>query len=99
MSERKYFGTDGIRGKVGSKFMNPEFILKLGYAFGKVLGHKDNTTVLIGKDTRVSGYMLESSLEAGSICCWYKCKTSWTHADASNCLLNSDPTRAGRYCY
>lgn len=65
MSERKYFGTDGIRGKVGSKFMNPEFILKLGYAFGKVLGHKENTTVLIGKDTRVSGYMLESSLEAG----------------------------------
>lgn len=65
MSDRKYFGTDGIRGKVGSEFMNPEFILKLGYAFGKVLGHEGHKTVLIGKDTRVSGYMLESSLESG----------------------------------
>lgn len=64
MSNRKYFGTDGIRGRVGSEVMNPEFILRLGYAFGKVL-KTENKNVLIGKDTRVSGYMLESALEAG----------------------------------
>lgn len=65
MSSRQYFGTDGIRGKVGSEVMNPEFILKLGYAFGKVLCSEGSRKVIIGKDTRVSGYMLESSLEAG----------------------------------
>lgn len=65
MSERKYFGTDGIRGRVGSETMNPEFILKLGYAVGKVLAQSERKKVLIGKDTRVSGYMLESALEAG----------------------------------
>lgn len=65
MSNRQYFGTDGIRGKVGSEVMNPEFILKLGYAFGKVLCNEGSRKVIIGKDTRVSGYMLESSLEAG----------------------------------
>lgn len=65
MNNRQYFGTDGIRGKVGSAVMNPEFILKLGYAFGKVLCSEGSRKVIIGKDTRVSGYMLESSLEAG----------------------------------
>lgn len=64
MSNRKYFGTDGIRARVGSELMSPEFILRLGYAFGKVL-KSENKNVLIGKDTRVSGYMLESALEAG----------------------------------
>ncbi len=64
MSNRKYFGTDGIRAKVGSEFMSPEFILRLGYAFGKVI-KTETKKVLIGKDTRVSGYMLESALEAG----------------------------------
>ena len=61
----KYFGTDGIRGRVGSKLVAPDFVLKLGWAAGKVLAAEGNTKVLIGKDTRISGYMLESALEAG----------------------------------
>lgn len=69
MSERKYFGTDGIRGEVGGPTINAEFALRLGYAAGVVLAkaHKTVTrpTVVIGKDTRISGYMLESALEAG----------------------------------
>ena len=60
------FGTDGIRGEVGSSIITPENILKLGWAIGVVLGNKSkNNTILIGKDTRVSGYMLESALQAG----------------------------------
>lgn len=62
---RKYFGTDGIRGRVGEYPINPEFILKLGWAVGKVLARKGYGKVLIGKDTRISGYMFESVLEAG----------------------------------
>jgi phosphoglucosamine mutase len=65
MSQRKYFGTDGIRGKVGSSNINPEFVLKLGWAVGRVLANGQRKKVLIGKDTRVSGYMLESALAAG----------------------------------
>ncbi len=65
MSERKYFGTDGIRGRVGESAINPEFMTKLGWAAGKVLAGKGTNKVLIGKDTRLSGYMLESALEAG----------------------------------
>ncbi|MCB1603352.1 MAG: phosphoglucosamine mutase [Xanthomonadales bacterium] len=66
MSEKKYFGTDGIRGKVGGSLMTAEFALKLGRAAGVVLGKlSPSNTILIGKDTRISGYMLESALEAG----------------------------------
>ena len=65
MSDRKYFGTDGIRGKVGESAINPEFVMKLGWAAGKVLAGAGTNKVLIGKDTRISGYMLESALEAG----------------------------------
>lgn len=65
MAERKYFGTDGIRGKVGESVINPTFVTKLGWAAGKVLAGQGTNKVLIGKDTRISGYMLESSLEAG----------------------------------
>lgn len=65
MSERRYFGTDGIRGKVGEHPISPEFVLKLGWAAGRVLANKGTKKVLIGKDTRISGYMLESALEAG----------------------------------
>jgi len=65
MNERKYFGTDGIRGHVGSSNINPEFVLKLGWAVGRVLANGHRNKVVIGKDTRVSGYMLESALEAG----------------------------------
>src|SRR6201994_2965540 len=70
---RQYFGTDGIRGRVGVAPITPDFVLKLGYAAGKVLAGADRAqqkkgnrpTVLIGKDTRVSGYMLEAALESG----------------------------------
>ena len=69
---RKYFGTDGIRGRVGQHPITPDFVLKLGYAAGKVLSradiappHRSRPAVLIGKDTRISGYMLESALESG----------------------------------
>ncbi|WP_373378030.1 phosphoglucosamine mutase [Cupriavidus nantongensis] len=67
---RKYFGTDGVRGKVGEAPITPDFVMRLGHAAGKVLAHGARTgqgkpTVLIGKDTRISGYMLEAALEAG----------------------------------
>lgn len=65
MKERKYFGTDGVRGKVGQFPITPDFILKLGWAAGRVLSKQGTKKVLIGKDTRISGYMLESALEAG----------------------------------
>lgn len=69
MSQRKYFGTDGVRGEVGGATINAEFALRLGYAAGRVLATQNpgrgRPTVIIGKDTRVSGYMLESALEAG----------------------------------
>lgn len=66
MSERKYFGTDGIRGRVGEWPITAEFMLRLGRAAGAVLARDlDRPVVLIGKDTRVSGYMFESALEAG----------------------------------
>lgn len=63
--ERRYFGTDGIRGKVGQHPITPEFVLKLGWAAGRVLAKQGTKKVIIGKDTRISGYMLESALEAG----------------------------------
>ena len=87
MLQRSYFGTDGIRGAVGSAQMNPEFILKLGWAFGCVLlANGQRKKVLIGKDTRVSGYMLESALEAGL-----------SAAGVDVCLLGPMPTPAIAY--
>jgi phosphoglucosamine mutase len=71
---KKYFGTDGIRGKVGDAPITPDFIMRLGYAAGRVLannrpagliGKETRAAVLVGKDTRISGYMLEAALEAG----------------------------------
>ncbi|BEV07662.1 phosphoglucosamine mutase [Methylophilus glucosoxydans] len=68
---KQYFGTDGIRGRVGESVITPEFVMRLGYAAGRVLASHEHLpagkrpTVLIGKDTRISGYMLEASLEAG----------------------------------
>ncbi len=69
---RKYFGTDGVRGRVGEEPITPDFAMRLGYAAGKVLVaaehdslHGEHPAVLIGKDTRISGYMLESALQAG----------------------------------
>ena len=63
--QKNYFGTDGIRGKVGNSLINAEFMLKLGWAVGRVLANSHSATVLIGKDTRISGYMIESALQAG----------------------------------
>ncbi|WP_026052735.1 phosphoglucosamine mutase [Gayadomonas joobiniege] len=65
MMKKQYFGTDGIRGEVGNGVINPEFVLKLGWAVGRVLSQQGTHKVLIGKDTRISGYMLESALESG----------------------------------
>lgn len=69
---KKYFGTDGVRGKVGEALITPDFVMRLGYAAGRVLAGMDShlavgdhPAVLIGKDTRISGYMLESALQAG----------------------------------
>ncbi|MCL2636611.1 MAG: phosphoglucosamine mutase, partial [Betaproteobacteria bacterium] len=68
---RKYFGTDGVRGRVGATPITPDFVMRLGYAAGRVLIGEcqmpdgERPQVLIGKDTRLSGYMLESALEAG----------------------------------
>lgn len=68
---RKYFGTDGVRGRVGEAPITPDFVMRLGYAAGKTLVADDDLpsgthpTVVVGKDTRISGYMLESALEAG----------------------------------
>lgn len=67
MKEKKHFGTDGIRGRVGKGDINPEFVLKLGWAAGRVLGKGNAGKVLIGKDTRISGYLFESALEAGLV--------------------------------
>ncbi len=79
----KIFGTDGIRARVGSATMNPELITKLGWAVGRVLAKAGESKVLIGKDTRISGYMLESAMEAGL-----------TAAGADVLLLGPVPTPA-----
>ncbi|MCV2509278.1 MAG: phosphoglucosamine mutase, partial [Neisseriaceae bacterium] len=66
--KKKYFGTDGIRGEVGHSIITPDFILKLGNAAGRVLvnhNQRQEPTIIIGKDTRISGYMLEAGLQAG----------------------------------
>jgi phosphoglucosamine mutase len=87
MSKRKYFGTDGIRGHVGEWPITAEFMLKLGRAAGKVLAGSDGVaTVVIGKDTRISGYMFESALEAGLVA-----------AGANVRLLGPMPTPAVAY--
>ena len=89
---RKYFGTDGVRGRVGQAPITPDFVMRLGYAAGKVLlgqaGMSDGErpSVLIGKDTRLSGYMLESALEAG-----------FSAAGVDVCLVGPIPTPAVAY--
>ncbi|HJN49950.1 MAG: phosphoglucosamine mutase [Pseudomonadales bacterium] len=83
---RKYFGTDGIRGRVGEDPITPEFMLKLGWAAGKIFAAKGPGKILIGKDTRISGYMFESALEAGL-----------SAAGVDVCLLGPMPTPAIAY--
>ncbi|MGL9769378.1 MAG: phosphoglucosamine mutase [Sodalis sp. (in: enterobacteria)] len=65
MSNHRYFGTDGIRGRVGDNPITPDFMLKLGWAAGKVLARHGSRKIILGKDTRISGYMLESALKEG----------------------------------
>jgi phosphoglucosamine mutase len=65
--QKRYFGTDGIRGRAGEPPITAEFMLRLGRAAGRVLANGSAAPVFIGKDTRVSGYMLESALEAGLV--------------------------------
>ena len=84
--DRKYFGTDGIRGKVGEFPITPEFVMRLGWAAGRVLVKKGSGDILIGKDTRISGYMFESALEAGL-----------SAAGMNICLLGPMPTPAIAY--
>ncbi|WEJ61901.1 phosphoglucosamine mutase [Thiomicrorhabdus lithotrophica] len=67
VAQKKYFGTDGIRNRVGSGMISPDQVLKLGWATGKVMKARGESKVMIGKDTRISGYMFESALEAGFI--------------------------------
>jgi phosphoglucosamine mutase len=67
MSAKKYFGTDGIRGRVGEGPISADFMLKLGWAVGRALERSGHPTVVIGKDTRISGYMFEAALEAGLV--------------------------------
>jgi len=69
-ARRRYFGTDGVRGRVGEAPITPDIVLKLGWAAGRTLAQADSArgerpAVLIGKDTRISGYLLEAALEAG----------------------------------
>lgn len=85
-TEKQFFGTDGIRGKVGVYPINAEFVLKLGWAVGKVFSRTQQAKVLIGKDTRVSGYMFEAALEAGL-----------SAAGANSRLLGPMPTPAIAY--
>ena len=83
---RQYFGTDGIRGRVGAGHINPEFVLKLGWAAGKVFAREGRSKLIIGKDTRISGYMFESALEAGLVA-----------AGVDVCMLGPMPTPAIAY--
>jgi phosphoglucosamine mutase len=91
-NNRKYFGTDGVRGRVGQSPITPEFVMRLGYAAGRVLvarehlPHGERPAVLIGKDTRISGYMLEAALEAG-----------FSAAGVDVCLTGPLPTPAIAY--
>lgn len=89
MSNRKYFGTDGIRGRVGDAPITPDFVLKLGWAAGKVLARHGSRKIIIGKDTRISGYMLESALEAGLAAA--RAFSFLYGANADPCCCLSDP--------
>ena len=84
---QKHFGTDGIRGRVGEEKITPEFCLRLSWAIGKVFGQQDRRPhIVIGKDTRISGYMLESVLQSGFV-----------SAGADVSLLGPIPTPAIAY--
>ena len=89
---KKYFGTDGVRGEVGQFPINPDFVLKLGYAAGQVLVQHEGEikpTVLIGKDTRISGYMLERCADCRLYCC--RCQRYSNRPSANPGRSVSDP--------
>ncbi|MGQ0800480.1 MAG: phosphoglucosamine mutase [Pseudomarimonas sp.] len=86
MAERRYFGTDGIRGRVGEGPISADFFLKLGWAAGRALARDGHAKVVIGKDTRISGYMFEAALEAGLVA-----------AGANVLMLGPIPTPAVAY--
>ena len=91
---RTYFGTDGIRGTVGEPPITPDFMLRLGHAVGRVLKSQDaRPTVLIGKDTRISGYMIESALEAGFASCDLSTRpTAWPRRSMKSGVMGDWPT-------
>jgi phosphoglucosamine mutase len=96
---KQFFGTDGIRGAVGQYPITADFMLKLGWAAGKVFGETDSVThVLIGKDTRVSGYMFESALEAGLVAAGARVTLAGADADAGGGDANAQPKSLSRYC-
>lgn len=86
---KNYFGTDGIRGKVGNSLINAEFMLKLGWAVGRVLANSHSATVLIGKDTRISGYMIESALQAGLLAAGVNIKLTGPMHNTSHRLFDA----------
>lgn len=98
MSNRKYFGTDGIRGRVGDAPITPDFVLKLGWAAGKVLARHGSRKIIIGKDTRISGYMLESALEAGLAAADAFRALHWPDANTGRGLSDAYLPRRGRNC-
>ncbi|MDQ0652412.1 phosphomannomutase [Pseudomonas cedrina] len=83
---KKYFGTDGIRGRVGEFPITPDFMLKLGWAAGMAFRSMGACRILVGKDTRISGYMFESALEAGLSAGGCRCDVAGADAYASDCL-------------
>src|SRR5216117_1144874 len=93
---RNHFGTDGVRGTVGASPMTADFVLRLGYAAGKVLsGQGEHPSVLIGKDTRISGYMIEAALEAGFSAAGVDVLL-WPAADAGRRLPHARAAALGR---
>ena len=81
---KKYFGTDGIRGLVGEAPITAEFVMKLGWAAGHILGNGKNSTILVGKVTRISGYMFESALQAGLSAAGVDCHPGRLRRDAGH---------------
>ena len=97
--KRQFFGTDGIRGQVGQYPVTADFMLKLGWATGNVFATPDRQThVLIGKDTRVSGYMFESALESGLVAAGARVTLLGPHAHACGSHVDPQSKGFGRYC-
>ena len=91
---RKYFGTDGVRGRANAGSMTPDVVMRIGMAAGQLHrrgGHRHR--VVIGKDTRLSGYMIEQALTAGLAGVWHGCVSAGTGADA--CCCHADALDAG----